>query len=176
MNTLVVNYFGGPGSGKSIFAAETFAKLKWKGISTELATEYVKSKLWEGHKNIFNHQIYILGKQHLITQRLLGKVNVVVTDSPFLLGCVYDKENNEHLQKLIVEEFKKINTYNVFLNRDSSKFEKEGRYQSLEESIEIDNRIKSLLNNNNIEFEEIQTCPENVTVIVEKILKKVASV
>ena len=157
MNTLVVNYFGGPGSGKSIFAAETFAKLKWRGILAELATEYVKTKLWEGHKNIFDNQLYILGKQHLITKRLLGKVRVAVTDSPFLMGCVYDKDDNTFLHQLIVEEFKKLHTYNVFLNRDTTKFEKEGRYQNLEQSIEIANKIKHLLTSNNIVRSEEHT-------------------
>jgi len=51
-----------------------------------------------------------------------------------------------------------------------------GRLQNLEESIQIDNRIIDVLNKHQIEFESIKSCPENVPVIVEKILKKVASV
>jgi hypothetical protein len=60
--------------------------------------------------------------------------------------------------------------------RDSDKFEAGGRLQNLEESIKIDNRIIDVLNKHSIEFESIKSCPENVSVIVEKILKKVASV
>lgn len=172
MNTLVVNFFGGPGSGKSIVAADTFAKLKWRGIVAELSNEYVKRKLWEEHVNLFANQIYIFGKQHLTIKTLLGKVRVVVTDSPFIMGCVYDTGNNIHLHKLIIEEFKKLNTYNIFLNRDMSKFETEGRFQSLNQAIEIDTKIKALLRENNIDFTEIQTCPENVEVITQRILEK----
>lgn len=172
MNTLVVSFFGGPGCGKSIFAADTFARLKWKGVLAELAYEFVKTKLWEGHHSIFENQIYILGKQHLITKRLIGKVQVAITDSPFLLGCIYDIENNQALKTLIVSEYKKLNTYNVFLRRNTELFEKEGRNQNLEESISLDNNIKNLLIENDIQFEEINTCPENVGVVVDKILKK----
>lgn len=172
MNTLLVSFFGGPGSGKSIVAADTFARLKWKGILAELAYEYIKTKIWEGHPSIFENQIYILGKQHLITNRLLGKVQVAVTDSPFLLGCIYDINQNDDLRTLIINEYKKLNTYNVFLNRDTSKFEKEGRYQNLEQAIKIDNQIKNLLTENNIAFEEIQTHPDNVELIVQKIITK----
>jgi hypothetical protein len=60
--------------------------------------------------------------------------------------------------------------------RDEYKFEAGGRLQNLEESIQIDNRIIDVLNKHQIEFESIKSCPENVLVIVEKILKKVASV
>jgi len=172
-NTILVSLFGGPGCGKSIVAADVFAKLKWKGILAELAYEFVKTKLWEGHHSIFENQIYILGKQHLITNRLIGKVDVAVTDSPFLLGCIYDINNNLELKNLIITEYKKLNTYNVFLRRNPALFEKEGRNQDLSESIKIDFKIKQLLNENNIPFDEIDTCPENVDVIVQNILQKI---
>ena len=76
----------------------------------------------------------------------------------------------------LVNEYKKINTYNFFLQRDETKYETGGRLQNLEESIQIDNRIIDVLNKHQIEFESIKSCPENANVIVEKILKKVASV
>jgi len=174
--TLLVSFFGGPGCGKSIMAADVFAKLKWQGHTAELAFEYAKTKVWEKSINVLNNQVYVFGKQHHITNRLLGQVEFIVTDSPFLLSCIYDSNNDNNLQSLVVTEYKKINTYNFFLMRDSDKFEAGGRLQNLEESIKIDNRIIDVLNKHSIEFESIKSCPENVSVIVEKILKKVASV
>jgi hypothetical protein len=174
--TLLVSFFGGPGCGKSIMAADVFAKLKWQGHTAELAFEYAKTKVWEKSINVLNNQVYVFGKQHHITNRLFGQVEFIVTDSPFLLSCIYDSNNDSNLQSLVVTEYKKINTYNFFLMRDSDKFEAGGRLQNLEESIKIDNRIIDVLNKHSIEFESIKSCPENVSVVVEKILKKVASV
>lgn len=44
---IVINLFGGPGSGKSTGAAYIFSQLKMKGINCELITEYAKDKTWE---------------------------------------------------------------------------------------------------------------------------------
>lgn len=175
-STLLVSFFGGPGCGKSIMAADVFSKLKWRGHTAELAFEYAKTKVWEKSVNVLNNQVYVFGKQHHITNRLLGQVEFIVTDSPFLFSCIYDSNNDSNLQSLVVNEYKKINTYNFFLQRDETKYETGGRLQNLEESIQIDNRIIDVLNKHQIEFESIKSCPENANVIVEKILKKVASV
>jgi len=175
-STLLVSFFGGPGCGKSIMAADVFSKLKWRGHTAELAFEYAKTKVWEKSVNVLNNQVYVFGKQHHITNRLLGQVEFIVTDSPFLFSCIYDSNNDSNLQSLVVNEYKKINTYNFFLQRDENKYETGGRLQNLEESIQIDNRIIDVLNKHQIEFESIKSCPENANVIVEKILKKVASV
>ena len=77
---------------------------------------------------------------------------------------------------MVVTEYKKLQTYNFFLTRDETKYEVGGRLQNLDESKIIDNRIIELLNKHQIEFEAIKSCPENAAVVVEKILKKVASV
>ena len=45
-NTLVVNLYGAPGSGKSTGAAYIFAKLKMLGVNCELITEFAKDKVW----------------------------------------------------------------------------------------------------------------------------------
>ena len=41
-NTLVVNLFGGPGTGKSTTMAHVFAELKWRGYDCEMSNEYAK--------------------------------------------------------------------------------------------------------------------------------------
>ena len=52
--TLVVNFFAGPGAGKSSMAAGLFAELKFRGVNCELATEYAKDKVWEGSLGVFD--------------------------------------------------------------------------------------------------------------------------
>ena len=46
-NTIVVNFIGGQGSGKSSMMADLFAWLKWNMIDCEMCTEYAKDLVWE---------------------------------------------------------------------------------------------------------------------------------
>jgi hypothetical protein len=173
MLTTKIGLFAGPGAGKSILAAEIFAKLKWKGYSAELALEYAKTLVYENNLNTLDNQIYVFANQHHITQRLLGKVQFIVTDNPYLLGCVYDKSNSPYLKDLIVDEYKKLNTINFFLERDEPTFETNGRLHDLNQAKEIDSTILNLLKDNNIEYTRIKSIPENVELILGIILKKV---
>jgi nicotinamide riboside kinase len=172
-NTLVVSLLGGPGCGKSIFAADIFAKLKWQGIVTEIATEYAKDKVYEESFRILENQIYIFGKQHHRINRVLGKTQVIVTDSPFLLGAAYIKDNNVLLENLIIEEYKKLNTLNIFLNRNVEIYEQYGRIQDLQQAIQIDIKIKDLLYKYNISFIEYKSEKQTSDEIVKKILKTI---
>lgn len=169
-NTLVVSLFGGPGCGKSIFAADIFSKLKWAGVVTEIVTEYAKDKVYKNSFSILENQIYVFGKQHHRINRVLGKTQVIVTDSPFLIGAAYIKDNNALLESLIIEEYKKLNTFNVFLNRNVELYEKHGRTQSLEQAIEIDSKIKGLLNKHNVSYSEYISEKESSEKIVKKVL------
>ena len=46
-NTIVVNLFGGPGSGKSTFMANLFYHLKCRGVEVVMAPEFAKDSVWE---------------------------------------------------------------------------------------------------------------------------------
>ena len=46
-NTIIVNLFGGPGTGKSTGAAYIFSQLKLAGIDCEFVSEFAKDKVWE---------------------------------------------------------------------------------------------------------------------------------
>jgi len=107
--TIVVNLLAGPGAGKSTLAAALFSKLKWCGIECELAAEYAKDLVWEKRDKTFENQVYIFGKQHHRIFRLLGQVQVVITDSPLLLTPIYDGEKRSTLKQLVFEETNKCN-------------------------------------------------------------------
>ena len=63
-NPLIVNFYAGPGAGKSTMVAHTFAELKWRGINCELVTEYAKDKVWEKSFETLENQFYVSAKQY----------------------------------------------------------------------------------------------------------------
>lgn len=89
VNTIVVEFYGGPSSGKSEAMARLFSLLKQRHISVEMAPEYAKKWAYEGRQIDGLDEFYVFGKQVGAEAALLGKVAVVVTDRPVLMSSVY---------------------------------------------------------------------------------------
>lgn len=170
-NTLLVNLYAGPGAGKSTGAAYIFAKLKMAGIDCEYVSEYAKDRVWQDDQFPLKHcQLYVTGKQCLKITRLLGKVDVVVTDSPIAIGAMYTDE--KPYQDVCLYEAKKYkNTYNIFVNR-FKKYNTNGRNQTEDEAKEIDKRIKDFLTTNGIPFTEANGTEDGYNQIVKDIVDK----
>lgn len=160
-HTIVINAFAGPGAGKTTSCLEVAEKLKKQGFVTEYVQEYAKELVYDnnlimldGH---YEHQFDILKEQVKRINRLYGKVDFILTDSPVLLNNTYlneDKGTNDYVA--YCENVKKIYTlydnFNYFVERDKSAFEEEGRIHNLEQSIVIDDELKNTLHNNQIDF------------------------
>jgi len=166
-NTLVVNLFSGPGTGKSTTMAHVFAELKWKGVDCEMITEYAKDKVWEGSEHVLENQYYVSGKQYFKLKRIQGKVDAVITDSPILLGLVYGTKEPEEFGDLIHKYHHQFNNLNIFLNR-TKPYNPNGRVQkNIEEARIKDNEIKDMLNQRYVKFIEIDASRDNILEIVE---------
>lgn len=149
--TLVLNLFAGPGAGKSTTAAAVFAELKRLGVNAELASEYAKDKFYEGTlKSISDYPIYFFAKQHHRVARAAEHVDVVVTDSPFIMGLLYQGGGPE-LKALAMAEQNRWETLNIFLHRPQS-YAKQGRSQTREESERLDELILQMLRDNGVKF------------------------
>ena len=149
-DTLVVNLFAGPGAGKSTGAAYIFSMLKMAGIDTEYVNEYAKDKVWEDNKEVFKCQFLITGKQAYKILRCVGKVDVVITDSPIALGAQYCQDN-PYLKDACLYEFNKYRNLNIFINR-VKKYNPNGRHQTEDEAKEIDKSTKQWLIDNKINY------------------------
>ncbi len=168
--TCVINFFAGPGAGKSTLASHLFAELKWIGINTELAPEVAKEWVWEGHYSPLANQIYIFGNQLQRIRRLQDKVDIVITDSPLLLSCIYDHSCSRHFYELVIEVFHGFNNVNFFVQRQKS-YEPSGRIHTAKEALKIDKEIQDLLTMQNITFYSILGSPHAIPFIIE-ILKQ----
>lgn len=161
-NTIVINAFAGPGAGKTTSCLEVAEKLKKQGFVTEYVQEYAKELVYDnnfimldGH---YEHQFAILNEQMKRINRLYGKVDFIVTDSPILLNNTYlNEDKNTEVYSAYSDSVNKLyglyNNFNYFVERDTSVFEKEGQIHNLEQSIAIDNELKNMLHNNQIDFD-----------------------
>lgn len=144
MNTTIINLMAGPGSGKSTTAAGLFHLMKVAGMEVELATEYAKDLVWAERQADFKHQFYVTAKQIYRIERLIGKVNYVVTDSPVLLGCIYAPKNYYlNYKPLLWEIHNSHNSLNFFIKRQK-KYNPNGRNQTEDESKKLDQKIKDI--------------------------------
>lgn len=152
-------------------AAYIFSKLKMAGIDSELVTEYAKDRVWQGDQFVLQHcQLYVTGKQCLKVARLLGKVDVIVTDSPIAVGAMYTDE--KPYQDVCLYEAKKYkNTFNIFIDRKKD-YNPNGRNQTFEEAKAIDQKILDFLDSNSIEYIRADGTVEGYDGIVGMIIQR----
>ena len=165
---LVVNLFAGPGAGKSTGAAFLFAFLKLFKVNVELVTEFAKELAWEGDKEFMSrNQLYITGQQVRRMNRLVGKVDVIITDSPIEMAAFYTEEPT--LKQLCKEEGAKFSNRLDFFIERTKEYNPSGRNQTFEEAKEIDRRIREL----NPNMQSITGDVDGYTVALNKILDTV---
>jgi len=185
---LVVNLFAGSGAGKSTTAAGVFHALKRKDINCELVTEYAKDLVWDESYKVMLDQLLIFAQQNHRLRRLVGKVDVVITDSPLLLSIVYNKaySYNHKFNDFIMDIFNRYDNMNYFLKR-TKKYNPIGRLQTEEEAKEIDKKVKSLLDlyvakytlfnqktMKNIGYTEIEYNVDTVDIITDDIIRRLS--
>ena len=170
-NTIVVNLFAGPGTGKSSIMGGLFSELKWRDINCEMAPEYAKEKVWERTTAVLEDQIYVFAKQLHTIERLIGQIEVVITDSPILLSLIYGKDESPEFRNLVIACHNKHNTLNIFLDRVKP-YNPKGRLQDEAESKEIDNEIWDLLIELEVPFEKYKATPDNVKALADLVSQR----
>ena len=151
--TIIIELCGSPGTGKSTNAARLFSMLKDQGISCELVTEYVKTWAYEHKVPKDFDQFYLFAKQLKKETSLYGKVDYIITDSPLQLQTYYAHKYLPELSDIFDDMLKgvdalrsknNVKTFSVFLNR-VKKYDPNGRFQTEEETNQIANEMKILL-------------------------------
>lgn len=169
--TLVVSFYGGPGTGKSTMTAHVFALLKWAGVNCEMSLEYAKRKVWEKSSHVLADQVYVFGKQYHTQRDLEGQVDVVLTDSPLLMSKIYNSEFGENLDNLVLQQHRQFNNANIFLKRVKP-YNPSGRLQTEDQAKEIDDNVKALLVSLGESYVEFDGSEEQAPIIAKYILEK----
>jgi hypothetical protein len=163
--TLVVNLYAGSGAGKFACAMLIAAELKKLGIAAEYVPGYAKELVYDNSELLdggFDNQMSILQEQNRRMNRLIGKVDVVVTDSPILQGIMYVEEKQAQYAQAAAELYNGYNNFNLFVNRGTI----------FEKSEAIDCAIKVFLEKNNIYYGTFQH--HSINVIVNNIQTSLA--
>lgn len=185
MKTIVVNAFGGPGTGKTTAAWTICSELKKAGILAEYVSEYAKELVYdlnsprrsisEYAKSILNGSLYgqkvLFAEQTHRVERLMGQVQVVVTDSPIMLSAIYLKEPNQKFEDSVIRQFWNYPSFNFVIDRDKDPhaYQESGRLQTLDEAIEKDKEITNMLHKYGIPYEVYthESIPKLITTLKE---------
>ena len=164
---LVVNFYAGPGAGKTTSAMELTAALKKAGVNVEYVQEYAKELVLENRTELLVDQQHVTDEQYHRLDRLRNSVDVIVTDSPVLLGIVYggDKIDDAYRQK-IRSYYDSFNNLDLQIERKTV-YQSAGRIQTEEEARALDRAIVEMLNEQNITYQVFQN--ENIGDIVATI-------
>jgi len=167
---LVVNLFAGPGHGKSTTAANLFVKFKTLGVNAELAGEYAKDLTWSRRHHTLADQIYVFGKQHHRIYRLQQDCDLIIADSPILLGLAYTTDYPSFFHQTVKWAFDQYNNINFVLNR-TKPYNPKGRNQTESEAESKHYQIGQILHQYNIPFESTTGDDEGAEFIFQTVKK-----
>jgi nicotinamide riboside kinase len=168
---IVINYFGGPGSGKSTQAAGLFYLMKKAKYNVELVTEFAKDLVYEKNLKALSEQNYIFANQEYRLSRLKDSVDYVITDSPIILSNIYAKDYPHSFHIFCEEMFSRYNNVNIFINRNHE-YSTDGRTQTENEAQEISLRIKNYLREFKIPFKNFTAGDDTPEEIYKQLLNK----
>lgn len=173
-NLIVVNMFGGPGTGKSTCALEVTQKLKKQHRKVEYVDEHCKRWTRTAQKaDMFTEQDLILGIQNNKLRSLVGEVDIAVTDTSLLLGLFYRAPwFPQSFDSFLVETYDSYSNINIFLRRNPDiPFDTEGRNEDAAQSIVIDEKCYEYLVNSNKPFFDLMAgdnAAGNIITIIEQ--------
>lgn len=133
IKTKVLGFIAGPGAGKTTMSFDVCARLKHAGYNIELVREYAKELVWE-YGEIPSHitQADIIKEQDRRQRILMGKVDLIVTDSPLCIAQMYGSDPEE-----IARLMNDYDNYHIRVDRRKG-YNPSGRYQTEDEAKDLD--------------------------------------
>lgn len=171
--TLIVNFFGGPGVGKSTLASGTFFHLKQNRVNCELVTEYAKTLTWENRHSTLQCQPYVFGKQLYSLEILLDQVDVIVTDSPICLSLFYRADKYPpSFSQAVIDIFNRFQNINYYISRQEDQYDEVGRLSSINAAKNIDEKILTFLDEFYIDYKTIPRDFNSAELVAQEIMQR----
>jgi len=170
VKTICINFFAGAGAGKSTIATLIHAMLKMHGITSEYTAEFAKDMAWEGRLELRINDVHIFGEQHNRQFRLNGQVDCIISDSPLLLSSVY-RSNDTLLHALVLQEFKKYDNVNFYVERVKPYIPK-GRKGTKLDATKIDQKTIRMLKNEQIPYTVVEGSADGANKVLVTVLKR----
>ena len=79
---------------------------------------------------------------------------MIITDSSLLNSIIYGKDKIRGFDEFVMNTYDTYNNFNVFINRVKA-FNPKGRMQNEQEAIELDKKIKDLLDRTGLKYIEV---------------------
>lgn len=116
----------------------------------------------------------MFGKQHYKLARVVGKVDVIITDSPIILSAIYNESEvlGEEFNTVVLNVSNSYNNLNVLLKRDHP-YEDNGRNETEYQAQKIRKKLINKLNEYNVQYSWCTSSKDMYDTIVEIIEKKV---
>lgn len=152
--TKIVNLIGAPSSGKTTTRNYLMNRLRIEQskIQTEEVTEYAKELVYE-NPALLADQFYVTSEQNRRIQRYNNKVDVVLVDSPIILGVVYNQTLPPSWETFVIDLFNSYENVN-FLLPPMQFGNSYGRVHNYEEANEIHSKIRKLLTKYDIHYSD----------------------
>lgn len=178
--TLYINILGSPGSGKSTLAAELFSEMKKRlsNLTIEYVPEFAKKFCFDDSTNpVFDNpvnQMYIGANQYYNIYSLDKKVDIVITDSPFILSCLYNNTPllGEHYNQVVKNIFSSHKNLNILLQLNPDMYQQSGRNENATQSQELQNRLIELLIDSKIPFFKTRDCQKIIELVKKQHLEQ----
>ena len=153
MSALVVNFFGGPGAGKSTLALGVASRLKATGVNCEYIHEFAKELTWDKRFNAMRNQTWILGSQYEMLRRCIDQVDVIVTDTSLLNSALYGRQLpfGDKIADLAMSMFDSMENMTFVVDRKKV-YNPIGRSQDEEEALVIDETVREFIHASTIQY------------------------
>lgn len=124
--------------------------MKCQGFKVELVTEFAKELVYERMYEVLSNQFAVTRTQAWRQHRLDGKVDVMITDSPLLLGLHYAGiDLTTELRDYIGAEWGRYENHNFWINRVKP-YQPYGRRQSEDSARHVDTQLLGMCARNHV--------------------------
>ena len=143
---LLVSCYGPPGVGKTTAATMIFSELKKRHVDVDLVTDFAKDMIIQGNVLAMQNQLYVWASQLYRNRCAYERATITITDTPVMLGAIYNTRSTTHFFNVALEEYHRFNNYNLMIPRNADiEYSMFGRVHNEDQSIQLGHDIDAMM-------------------------------